>query len=262
MIPYLHARNYIDTIQVILAWSLACGITAFLTETGKLTIGRPRPDFFFRCFPNEKVTNDLNCTGNFKDVMEGRKSFPSRHSSLSFCSLGFVSVWLCGKFGVLSRNREHGVRILSCLAPLVMAGVVAMSRCCGHHHQWEDVVAGSIIGFTSSYFCYRQYYHPLDSEVSGTPYVFDTKQLWDEATFELECCSKDLDTEILNVTNYNPVLILNIPTSKTFRSFFKSYKITAALFTFRSFCLVCNPLVQSIGWRGRTPPLKGGISEI
>lgn len=192
VIPYFQTRNSADTIQALLAWSLACAITAFLTETGKLIVGRPRPDFFYRCFPNEKVTKDLRCTGNLKDVIEGRKSFPSGHSSFSFCSLGFVSVWLCGKLGVLSRSRGHGVRIVACLAPLVTAAMVAISRCCDHHHHWEDVLAGSIIGYTSSHFCYRQYYHPLDSEESGMPYLY--KQMWFDSTSDLECCTKDLDT--------------------------------------------------------------------
>ena len=42
---------------------------------------------FCRCFPNgEQVewSDDVECTGTNADIVEGRKSFPSGHSSWSF----------------------------------------------------------------------------------------------------------------------------------------------------------------------------------
>lgn len=183
--------GYSEITQSLLAWTLASVINAFITESGKLIVGRPRPDFFYRCFPNGRMTKDLRCTGVLKDVLEGRKSFPSGHSSFSFCSLGFISVWLCGKLRVLSRNRGEALRVVTCLVPLVAAGVVAMTRCCDNHHHWEDVLAGAIIGFTSSYFCYRQYYYSLDSEQAGYPYLRTDDELGNDVSRE-QCCTKDL----------------------------------------------------------------------
>nr|XP_026494147.1 phospholipid phosphatase 5 [Vanessa tameamea] len=160
-----------DALEFLLSWSLALGITGVLTDTVKLIVGRPRPDFFYRCFPDGIETPELQCTGDISDIMEGRKSFPSGHSSLSFCSLGIASAWICGRLGTISRKRGSGARVLTTIIPLVMAGCIALSRTCDYHHHWQDVLVGSTLGFTVSVLCYRQYYNPLTSDLAGVPYI-------------------------------------------------------------------------------------------
>ncbi|XP_022832931.1 phospholipid phosphatase 5-like [Spodoptera litura] len=217
---YMTTRDYVDTAQSLLAWTLALTINAVITESVKLIIGRPRPDFFWRCFPDGQVMPGLRCTGNPRDIIEGRKSFPSGHSSFSFCSLSFLSLWLCGKLGVLSRRRGRSCSLVICLVPLMIASVVALSRYCDNHHHWEDVFVGSLLGVACSYFCYQQYYHPLESEWSGEPYAMIDNELFmtsydsNGSTHHVQCCTKDIDNVYLMLQLSNKKKMLD--TNKTF----------------------------------------------
>ncbi|CAK1554842.1 unnamed protein product [Leptosia nina] len=148
-LPYLLLRNSVETAQAFLAWTLAILINALITEVLKVLISRPRPDFFYRCYPNGVIGI---CAGRGKDIVDGRKSFPSGHSSFSFCSLGFISLWLYGRF---LRRRAH--ILLLCAMPVCLACFIGYSRCCDNHHHWEDVAAGAVIGLASAYQCCMAY---------------------------------------------------------------------------------------------------------
>lgn len=78
---YLITKNKIDLSQASLGFTLGVLMNGILTNLLKLVVGRPRPDFFWRCFPDGEMNIEMQCTGNIKAVMEGRKSFPSGHAS-------------------------------------------------------------------------------------------------------------------------------------------------------------------------------------
>lgn len=183
-------KNFLsaDIIDFALAYSLNIVFNGVITNFLKLLVGRPRPDFFNRCYPNidiynsnsvfsqlDSITNNLNnlnCDpNNEKLVLEGRKSFPSGHSSTAFCSFGFVAFYIWGKtFAFSKKGYLRSWRFLSGFPFMLTALYVVVSRTQDYRHHWEDVTIGSLIGLFSAYYCYRLYYPDLTSNLCNFSY--------------------------------------------------------------------------------------------
>lgn len=96
---------------------------------------------------------------------------PLIFSSVAFLSFSFVAFYFMGKLNVFNENgRGSGTKLSFCLAPIVVATLISISRTCDYHHHYLDVLVGSILGTLVSYMCYRQYYPALDSNTSAKPY--------------------------------------------------------------------------------------------
>ena len=199
--------------------------------------GRLRPDFLSRC----KWDSVLKaCTGYYQptvharrssyyamqcrhpsDIVNGRTSFPSGHSSTAFSGMAVLSLWLAGQTAAWCFNAPCSARpmqsrlasLFLTLLPLFWAAFVAISRvednvrislCQQSHadygkqrHHAEDVVVGSMIGVISSMICYHIFWpspfsaHSFKQDVLGQArylYVGDDGR---QAPFELARMDED-----------------------------------------------------------------------
>jgi len=173
---FLRDKKNNDAKYALLSASLAFFVNGIVTNIVKVYVGRPRPDFFKRCFPNGVVpsgqpsVSNLVCTGDSDLVLEGRKSFPSGHSSMAFCLFGWCSFYIAGKLHVFSsKGKGHSWRFLLAMIPLLFATCIAISRTSDYRHHWQDVSVGSILGLLIAYITYLQYYPRLSDSQSHVP---------------------------------------------------------------------------------------------
>ena len=126
--PLLNAHTGACTILV------AIGISELVTQTFKFYVGRLRPNFYAMCGFSKET---LQCTNGEEMEMEARMSFPSGHSSLSFCGLFCVVLFFLGRVGlgrnigsVVASARGKMLTVLS-FTPLLLSFWCATSRLVG-----------------------------------------------------------------------------------------------------------------------------------
>jgi len=158
----------------------ARGMARLITSLLKHAIGRLRPDFLARCEWDESIKE---CTGDYKTILSGRRSFPSGHSSTAFSGMTVLAFWLAGMTAAWCFNVTTPPKSLSSsklgryiltLLPLSWATYVAISRVQDYRHHKEDVVVGSLIGILSAAICYLIYWqNPFSTETfaDGCPSV-------------------------------------------------------------------------------------------
>ncbi|XP_052200050.1 lipid phosphate phosphatase 2-like isoform X2 [Diospyros lotus] len=196
LVYYFVRKDVYDFHHAILGLLFSVFITGVITDAVKDAVGRPRPDFFWRCFPDgkgvfENVTRNVMCTGQKSVIKEGHKSFPSGHTSWSFAGLGFLSWYLSGKMRAFD-HRGHVANLCIVVLPLLFAALVGVSRVDDYWHHWQDVFAGGLLGLTVASFCYLQFFPP--------PYDVDG---WGpRAYFQMLAESGNVNQSSSNSTNF------------------------------------------------------------
>ena len=136
------------------------GLTWVITCAMKNIIGNIRPDFVARCWPDGKVVwtsiGVPNCSGNDEDVQQGRRSFPSGHTSMSFSGLVYCSLYLAAWFKIGREERAFGRweaiwKLVVVLGPTFLAMFVGLTRIADYWHHWEDVLVGATLGTAFAY---------------------------------------------------------------------------------------------------------------
>ncbi|KAI4313881.1 hypothetical protein L6164_026827 [Bauhinia variegata] len=172
---YLRRRDVYDLHHSVLGLLFSVLITAVLTDAIKDAVGRPRPDFFWRCFPDGVEVydkwGDVVCHGKASDIKEGHKSFPSGHTSWSFAGLGFLSLYLSGKIKAFD-HKGHVAKLCIVFLPLLAACLVGVSRVDDYWHHWQDVFAGGLLGLVVATFCYSQFFPPPYNDNGWGTYAY------------------------------------------------------------------------------------------
>ena len=145
----LLCRRYSEVHASICVYYFAMGTTWMVTNLLKQYVGYLRPNFLEFCKYNEYCEDD-----------DARNSFPSGHSSLAFCGMTILSLFIHRHFGLPRHQldfRKRYVSILS-LLPMGFAAIIACSRVVDNKHFPADITAGSIIGAAIGYFCYNLWF--------------------------------------------------------------------------------------------------------
>ena len=151
---------------------LSVAISFVFVNSVKQACGNYRPDFAARCWgsatadPVWKEYGKPDC-GNLEnesllnDVRQGRRSFPSGHTSMSFSGLFYLSLYLMYYLKCFGGSRINTERteafvwkVLISLAPLSVAVGVAITRIRDMWHHPEDVIVGSLLGAGTSAFAF------------------------------------------------------------------------------------------------------------
>ncbi|OQR92337.1 phosphatidic acid phosphatase [Achlya hypogyna] len=178
-----HRRIAHDTRDFFLSLFVSSAICQLVTNIAKALAGRFRPSFYDMCKWDTNVVWDgkANLCKDSAGETEGRKSFPSGHSSTAFSTLFFLTLYLIGRFHVMALHKysESGatgrhllanVKFFVAVLPSILALWIAVTRSMDNWHHYSDIAAGSFIGIVSAMFAYAYNYAPLfNYKSSGLP---------------------------------------------------------------------------------------------
>ncbi|VEN57459.1 unnamed protein product [Callosobruchus maculatus] len=143
---YKDERTAADILNGVNGLTLAYCLNGLFSGAMKITIGRPRPNFYLRCFPDGYGTDLEKCVGAYHGQMDGRKSFPSAHSSFVFTGMIYMMLYIYHYYDFRKpRAFRSYIVVLTAMLPLT-AILVSVSRTADYHHHYSDVIGGALLG--------------------------------------------------------------------------------------------------------------------
>ncbi|KAG1707315.1 hypothetical protein DVH05_026506 [Phytophthora capsici] len=126
--------------------------------------GRFRPCFYGMCKWNYDAVWDgvTNLCTDAVGEKEGRKSFPSGHTSFAWSTMLVLTLYLLGRsqlnyehrtISMLRGGKKSTMFFLSC-APVLLASWVTLTRCIDNWHHYSDILASGVIGAASAIFAF------------------------------------------------------------------------------------------------------------
>eukprot|EP00521_Asterionellopsis_glacialis_P014387 CAMPEP_0195306010 /NCGR_PEP_ID=MMETSP0707-20130614/36983_1 /TAXON_ID=33640 /ORGANISM="Asterionellopsis glacialis, Strain CCMP134" /LENGTH=358 /DNA_ID=CAMNT_0040370219 /DNA_START=115 /DNA_END=1190 /DNA_ORIENTATION=- len=170
--PYRSTTHhyYYELQSGICAFFLAIGSSEGFTQLLKHFVSRKRPNFYQLCGFN---TSTLQCEAPYSKVAEAMRSFPSGHTSLSFCGMTFVVWFLLGRVArhQFSSSSTLKVLVYGCMVlPWSYSTYVGATRIVDYWHHVDDVLAGCLLGTTCATVAYHVYHPPVVSRFAGIPW--------------------------------------------------------------------------------------------
>lgn len=155
-------------------------LTSVVTDILKNFIGRHRPDFISRCIPRADAPRDVLvfakdvCTNtNLGVLLDGFRTTPSGHSSISFAGLFYSSLWLAGQL-VVTNERVGSWRAVVAGVPTLGAALIALSRTEDYRHHFVDIFTGGLIGTLIAWWSYRRNFPEITNKKAYQPYLVES----------------------------------------------------------------------------------------
>lgn len=144
-----------------LALCAALSLTTLVVAALKVTGGRLRPDFL------DRVRLDKADPGHDREHL-GRLSWPSGHAALAATGMACLSLQAAGLLRTFAAGGNLTALVVV-LIPQILGLYVAVSRTLDYRHNFDDILAGYVIGCTSACLVFLVYFHPLSGPRCGTP---------------------------------------------------------------------------------------------
>ena len=165
----------------VCAFLSAVGLSESCTNLLKFWVQRFRPNFFALCGynysnANAQATLGEVCSAPFMTILEGQLSFPSGHTSLSFCTMTILvwhfyytcccCCWTTRPLASCFSSGSNSSGVWWSWVFWIYSTIVGVSRIVDQWHHPSDVLAGCLLGTTAAtiaHFCW--YGHRRDARI-------------------------------------------------------------------------------------------------